>query len=936
MNYVYVSYGSSDIFCAGQLKKLIKKTVVTWCTEDDLPCGADVGEVIPSKVKGAAALLLILSPWAVNSKQVYRELLLADKYGIPVIPVKAGRVDLPEKFEYFLCDVTIKDISGFEYEPEIASSLVAELIKIAGKPSEEICEEVKTSESSVEEFSYEVCAEEDEKNAEVGLKDFEERINALLPVFAPEDERKSPDYTSITFAEDVISEFLYESGANCELSLVTDGPSFTRFIYAFGGEIDVSVIDNLTDVLHEKISPELPVDVHLDEAHDSIVVDIPTDEKKNVKISSFLKDKQTEEYAYPYPVGKDVNENCIVFDFAKGGNLLVSGGEDGERAAFLNAAVLLPALKNSPKDYSVILSDGDGMLTPVNALANICVEEKISSENATNADMIKIISPLDYILNECENRKQLFFLASDNDNKIDNFEAYNTSGVDEKLPLLLVVIGGINENYTPFKDMIEDKLLKIKGCEKYGIRLAMSSSIIGGDALSFFEERIYFKGKSDVRGTENLIGDGDLIFVTPDYSVRAQCAALTFEEAVDAIGVLNGMDTKICDETASAFIKSAAIRNFKEYTKTLQPVQLTLSDVDLVGEETSENEIETESEVENIENEEIPENTEILNADNADDSFVVDDDTVEEMVFDENPEEEEEETEEVEEEAFENDSESEEAEDEEITEKVQEETSEVETSEEVETEESFEENDEENVEESDCDNFADDEGIVLEEGGEKVYSFVENYSVPTAIEVDEDNLESVDFESETEENDENSEGEESADLVKNFEEGESEEPELPDESEEDEGEFEIEDSEEDDEDDDDDEAEYYDDETQTEDVSEESVDDDLRESDNSEESNAEEEIEEEDVEEQDEIKAGWTYVPEEERPAKIYLDALKLFIDRNRVGISILQQRPLMLNYYKAAKIVDWMSEKGYVSKPDEFGNRKLLISLQDYYDMYK
>lgn len=199
-----------------------------------------------------------------------------------------------------------------------------------------------------------------------------------------------------------------------------------------------------------------------------------------------------------------MNENCIIFDFKEGGNLLVSGGDAEERAAFMNAAALLPAVKNAPEDYSVILSDGDGRLTPISALANICAEEKISSESVTNADMIKIISPLDFISNECENRKQLFFLASDNDNKIDTFDSYNASGVDEKLSLLLVVIGGINENYAPFKQMIEDKLLKIKGCEKYGIRLVMSSSLIDGEGLSAFEEKVYFRGKSEVRGTENL------------------------------------------------------------------------------------------------------------------------------------------------------------------------------------------------------------------------------------------------------------------------------------------------------------------------------------------------------------------------------------------------------------------------------------------------
>lgn len=105
---------------------------------------------------------------------------------------------------------------------------------------------------------------------------------------------------------------------------------------------------------------------------------------------------------------------------------------------------------------------------------------------------------------------------------------------------------------------------------------------------------------------------------------------------------MNGFDTRICDEAAASFIKSSAIKNFREYTKKLQPVQLTLSDVDLFVEEQEEKtsvnenpEADSVAAEESPENEEISENTEILNADNADDSFVVDDDTVGEIIVNE-------------------------------------------------------------------------------------------------------------------------------------------------------------------------------------------------------------------------------------------------------------------------------------------------------------
>ena len=66
----------------------------------------------------------------------------------------------------------------------------------------------------------------------------------------------------------------------------------------------------------------------------------------------------------------------------------------------------------------------------------------------------------------------------------------------------------------------------------------------------------------------------------------------------------------------------------------------------------------------------------------------------------------------------------------------------------------------------------------------------------------------------------------------------------------------------------------------------------------------------------------------------LFSKALKLFIDEGTVSTTLLQ-RVFEIGYPRAARMVDYMEEFGYISAPGEDLKRKVLITLEEYNTLF-
>ena len=69
---------------------------------------------------------------------------------------------------------------------------------------------------------------------------------------------------------------------------------------------------------------------------------------------------------------------------------------------------------------------------------------------------------------------------------------------------------------------------------------------------------------------------------------------------------------------------------------------------------------------------------------------------------------------------------------------------------------------------------------------------------------------------------------------------------------------------------------------------------------------------------------------EEEGGDSKFNEAVKLAIEEGKISTSLMQRR-LGVGYGRAAKIIDAMEERGYVSKPDGNKPRRVLLTAEEY-----
>jgi hypothetical protein len=106
VSHVFLSYARRDqVFVDRLIGELERAGLDVWIDREDIPGGAAWEATITSAVRASTALVVVLSPAAVESEYVPKELSLADKFDRPIIPVllapwddaagseRAGRLD---------------------------------------------------------------------------------------------------------------------------------------------------------------------------------------------------------------------------------------------------------------------------------------------------------------------------------------------------------------------------------------------------------------------------------------------------------------------------------------------------------------------------------------------------------------------------------------------------------------------------------------------------------------------------------------------------------------------------------------------------------------------------------------------------------------------------------------------------------------------------
>ncbi len=349
---------------------------------------------------------------------------------------------------------------------------------------------------------------------------------------------------------------LKDFGFDVTITAVTPGPVVTQFEISLAPGVKVSQIMNLNKDLARALLVESVRIVDVIPGKPVIGLEIPNTERELIGLKEvisseiFSKSKSTLTIA----LGKDINGLPVIADLAKTPHLLVGGATGMGKSIGLNAIILSILYKAKPDQVRLIMID-----PKIVELASYADIPHLLAPVITN--MNEAASALWWCVNEMERRYTLLAKFS-----VRNIEAFNKKLIKAKkkakplldpsfnaktakegevapeletLPLIVIVIdeyadmlGALAQEDRAKSKRVEGLIVRIaQKARAAGIHLIVATQrpsvdVITGLIKSNIPTRISFKvsSKTDSRtildqsGAEQLLGMGDMLYMTPGIS----------------------------------------------------------------------------------------------------------------------------------------------------------------------------------------------------------------------------------------------------------------------------------------------------------------------------------------------------------------------------------------------------------------------------------
>ena len=132
MSHVFISYSRKDSgFVDRLIQDMEKRGVAVWVDRQDIGGGETWRAAIADAIRRCLAFVIVLSPNSTASKNVSRELSLAESHNRQIIPLLHQACEIPPTIEYQLAEIQVIDFTVIPYD-----NALDRLIKALGKDPE--------------------------------------------------------------------------------------------------------------------------------------------------------------------------------------------------------------------------------------------------------------------------------------------------------------------------------------------------------------------------------------------------------------------------------------------------------------------------------------------------------------------------------------------------------------------------------------------------------------------------------------------------------------------------------------------------------------------------------------------------------------------------------------------------------------------------------
>jgi S-DNA-T family DNA segregation ATPase FtsK/SpoIIIE len=399
-----------------------------------------------------------------------------------------------------------------------------------------------------------------------GVRIYKEKQEAI-PMFVEDKVPKgslpplelldNPDPHDSGYSEDVLENMstqlvkkLLDFNIKASVKTVFPGPVITRFEIDPAPGVKASQIVGLSRDLARALSVVSVRVVENIPGKTFIGLEVPNEEREVVCLLDGLASELYESSKSPLTLvlGKDISGQPVITDLCKMPHLLIAGTTGAGKSVCINALILSIVYKSTPEDVGLILVDPkmlelstyDGiphLLTPV------------------VTEMPKAVNALRWCMNEMDRRFRLMSTLG-----VRNIVGYNRkvvaaakagrpiadplftpSGVEDesepepldKMRYIVVVIDELADLLMVGKKVVEDLITRIaQRARAAGIHLVVATQrpsvdVVTGIIKANIPTRIAFQVSSradsrtvlDQMGAEQLLGDGDMLFLPPGTGV---------------------------------------------------------------------------------------------------------------------------------------------------------------------------------------------------------------------------------------------------------------------------------------------------------------------------------------------------------------------------------------------------------------------------------
>jgi DNA segregation ATPase FtsK/SpoIIIE, S-DNA-T family len=342
----------------------------------------------------------------------------------------------------------------------------------------------------------------------------------------PQKKTTAADEDNLRMQSKLLEKKLADFGVSGAVVAVTPGPVVTTFEYEPAPGVKINKIVNLTDDLALTLRATSIRIVAPIPGKAVIGIEIPNPVREMVRFKEIVNSIQFEKSKSRLTVclGKDIVGNPVVAELDKMPHLLIAGATGAGKSVALNAMICSFLYKSIPDDVRFIIVDPKRIeLSIYDGIPHLITPVVTDAKKATNA--------LFWAVREMENRYEL--LSEAGARNIDQYNRKIGKGTDspdaEHLPYIVIIIDELADLMMVASRDVEVALTRLAQMARAaGIHLILATQrpsvdVLTGVIKANFPTRLSFQVSSktdsrtilDTNGAENLLGQGDMLFLPP-------------------------------------------------------------------------------------------------------------------------------------------------------------------------------------------------------------------------------------------------------------------------------------------------------------------------------------------------------------------------------------------------------------------------------------